>query len=382
MHFDYSSLLVAVVFCGIAMMVAALTVWRGARMQNHLLLSAIGLGLLTVGVALLSVRDGVYTVATLIPPFFTLLAGLGFVHAGARRLVHNDKLVPIVVVVAVGMIATALSLFAGFMALGYVIFNVSSGLILVWAGIDYFTAKDEMRSAMIASGTLYVATGLSFAACAIPITMAGDWINYPILDNWADSFNAGMSLAGISGIGALTLSIHFARAARHHQAQANTDVLTGVLNRRALFDRYPEGASVPNIALLLFDLDHFKLINDRHGHAAGDIALQKFGDILQKNLGPNDLAARVGGEEFCMVLPGRNIDAARIVAERIRNAYAALGLLGGNESDGATVSVGIATAGDKEAFGSVLSRADAALYKAKETGRNRTQQADPSLAVA
>jgi diguanylate cyclase (GGDEF)-like protein len=106
----------------------------------------------------------------------------------------------------------------------------------------------------------------------------------------------------MTGIGALSLALNQGRLARHHRRDALTDPLTGLLNRRALFDMHgnvPVGAFT---AVVVFDLDNFKAINDEFGHAAGDEVLRVFAAELAGNLRQTDVAARMGGEEFALVL--------------------------------------------------------------------------------
>ena len=117
-------------------------------------------------------------------------------------------------------------------------------------------------------------------------------------------------------------------AALRAQAQelrrlADTDMLTGCLNRRALFELAGGVTSETEVGLLLTDIDHFKKINDTYGHAAGDLALKHFTGVVMRNIRESDTLARIGGEEFAVLLPGATIDATRVIAERIRAALAA-----------------------------------------------------------
>lgn len=148
-----------------------------------------------------------------------------------------------------------------------------------------------------------------------------------------------------------------------------------MLNRRALFAHFPEGAIVPELVVAMFDLDHFKQINDRRGHAAGDDVLQSFAQTLRAEIRGADIPARLGGEEFCVVFPGLGRETALLIAERIRAGFAAKAIPTGHDSGIATVSVGVASGGPGETFTSLLSRADAALYRAKTSGRNQVQLA-------
>jgi diguanylate cyclase (GGDEF)-like protein len=126
------------------------------------------------------------------------------------------------------------------------------------------------------------------------------------------------------------------------------------------------------ICLAMLDLDHFKSINDRFGHAVGDDALKLFAKTASASMRGTDVFGRLGGEEFVAILPGTAAD-ARLVAERVRLAFR----LAGDEISGhriaATVSVGIAEAAAPVEIASLLARADAALYRATANGRNRVE---------
>lgn len=161
--------------------------------------------------------------------------------------------------------------------------------------------------------------------------------------------------------------------ARHDAAH---DPLTGLANRRSAEDRLEAcraealryGAPLSVLAL---DLDRFKRINDRHGHAAGDRVLQAVGRVLHQALRAGDLGARHGGEEFLIVLPHCACDQAFETAERIRRRVAALRVPIEDGSLRITVSIGIAGLAGDEPVAALLFRADAALYAAKAQGRNR-----------
>lgn len=121
-------------------------------------------------------------------------------------------------------------------------------------------------------------------------------------------------------------------------------------------------------AMLMMDLDHFKSVNDTHGHHAGDQVLLAFAARVQGLLRKHDLLGRFGGEEFVLLLPDSTLDVAYQVAERIRNAS-----IPDDQAVGCTVSIGVtAYRGPDDNFDEMLIRADGALYQAKNTGRNRT----------
>jgi diguanylate cyclase (GGDEF)-like protein len=190
--------------------------------------------------------------------------------------------------------------------------------------------------------------------------------------NWAEDLSLVVVIASMTGIGALSLALNQGRLARHHRLDALTDPLTGLLNRRALFDLNGGAPIGAFTAVVVFDLDRFKAINDEFGHATGDQVLKVFAEELVENLRPTDVAARMGGEEFALVLKRTLPETVEFIAERIRTAFAARVIATETRPLTCTVSAGYAF-GSKDgiSFDKVLSAADKALYAAKRGGRNR-----------
>jgi diguanylate cyclase (GGDEF)-like protein len=162
---------------------------------------------------------------------------------------------------------------------------------------------------------------------------------------------------------------------------ATTDFLTGLANRREFMHRLADeqarlqrdiGACT---AVLQLDIDHFKRINDEHGHAAGDAVLRQLGELMLGEQRKIDVVGRMGGEEFAMLLPGTTLAAAAVFAERLRQRVAQSALqLDGDVALHVTVSIGIAVMGGQQCGGdAALIRADQALYRAKHGGRNRVE---------
>ena len=161
--------------------------------------------------------------------------------------------------------------------------------------------------------------------------------------------------------------------------RASTDELTGVLTRRALRETAPALVAAElgrggSVAVLILDIDHFKAVNDRSGHACGDEALRLAAATLQAQLRPDAPLARYGGEEFVAIVPVDGLPTARAVAERLRLAVeqARWRAIPGLHT-GLTVSIGVAMAGPGEPLDAALARADDALYRAKRDGRNQVQ---------
>jgi diguanylate cyclase (GGDEF)-like protein len=162
------------------------------------------------------------------------------------------------------------------------------------------------------------------------------------------------------------------------RAEAVIDPLTGMLNRKALASRAREleeqsAMTGEPVGLILGDLDHFKSINDTHGHTAGDAVLKESAYVLRKGLRAFDLTYRIGGEEFLVLLPGADLKRSAELAEQLRLAIAAA-QPGGQP---VTMSFGVSACSPDETFDyeGLFTQADAALYEAKRAGRNRVCQA-------
>lgn len=171
-----------------------------------------------------------------------------------------------------------------------------------------------------------------------------------------------------------------------HRSGSLIDPLTGLLNRAQLETRFDELAyqakvSGQPLAMLMCDLDHFKVVNDAHGHATGDDVLRDAAYAIRRNLRPFDVVYRLGGEEFLALLPGTGPVRAMAIAERLRSTVE-LGPTGGVPM---TVSVGVAVLGpdaEDRSYETMFSRADGALYGAKAAGRNQVVTADPPGTVS
>jgi len=166
---------------------------------------------------------------------------------------------------------------------------------------------------------------------------------------------------------------------RAFEKQALTDALTGTMNRRAVLNRLNAeaaraGREGSTLTVALMDIDHFKLVNDRHGHAAGDVVLKAVVDRSLNGMRPYDALGRFGGEEFLIILPGVGGADAGLVLERVRRAVCDSPV----EVDGARVSVTVSIGGAVRAAESVddlIRLADDALYRAKDEGRDRVVMA-------
>lgn len=170
---------------------------------------------------------------------------------------------------------------------------------------------------------------------------------------------------------------------RHLRRASHTDALTGLANNWAMADAWEELArSAEPVGFLFVDVDHFKAINDCFGHACGDLVLKTIADALKTNIGDKAVAGRIGGEEFAILLPGTHLEDAVRVAENIRTAVERIRPTIGGRTIDVTTSVGVAVSLAPHAQQSVVKReADAALYRAKQLGRNRVEAATAGAAL-
>lgn len=163
------------------------------------------------------------------------------------------------------------------------------------------------------------------------------------------------------------------------ERQASTDSMTGVLNRRAFQKRLAEMPTQEfscTGVLALLDLDHFKQVNDRYGHAAGDAALLAFADVMRDSLRGEDAIGRLGGEEFAVLFPQLHPNAALAACERVRRKLARTEIATPHGSFHVTVSIGLAALCPGMTPEAIFRQSDAALYRAKALGRNRSELAE------
>ncbi|CAN1722748.1 diguanylate cyclase [Hyphomicrobium sp. 1Nfss2.1] len=194
-----------------------------------------------------------------------------------------------------------------------------------------------------------------------------------------------VALLGRIALAFVVLAIVKEREEVRQRMFALTDSLTGLPNRRALFDAadaLTEEQRFSNsepISVLVFDLDHFKKINDTYGHRLGDQVLKLFSETLLDTLDEDCIVGRLGGEEFAAILPGAGLRAGTEAAEDVRLAFAAAATVVEGHQVSGTVSIGVAASDDALCdIGSLFHRADGALYAAKLAGRNRVQSVTPS----
>ncbi|MET3661708.1 GGDEF domain-containing protein [Aquamicrobium ahrensii] len=372
MGMDSDTLFFAAGICATALALTMLSVWLQNRMDRFLIGWMLGMMLLGGGVVIYSTIP-LHIESITAFGFLLQTAGFVAVYIAARLFVGKPVQWRPTIMLATGLSLPIVILIAtGLNGVGIAVYNLVAAALIVMTARLYWNARREAPVSIVAITILYLLTAVSFLLCGFVLLHAHSWTLEARPDNWAENLNAIMAIAGITGIGALSIGLNQSRVARRHRIEARTDPLTGILNRRALLDSLALDKLQPTDAVIVFDLDSFKSINDRYGHHTGDRILCQFALELRNNLRQADLAARMGGEEFVMVIRQASVPASISMAERIRSSFKAQPVQTGAGPVICTASAGIAiTLASDEGFESVFLRADAALYRAKNNGRDR-----------
>ncbi len=241
---------------------------------------------------------------------------------------------------------------------------VRRGNPIVFADSDALNSCGKLRNRACGPVSA-VCVPLSFMGRSLGVLHATGPVHQPPPNHVVSQLTTLGILAG-SRIGTV-------RAFQQTQVQARTDGLTGLANRRSLELRVRTLENGAPYAFVLADLDHFKRLNDKHGHDAGDRALKVFADVLRQSLRDGDHPARWGGEEFAILFEGRTASEALEIVNRIRAAMATA-MQG---APAVTASFGVADSSMARAFEQILRIADDALYQSKEGGRDRGTIGDP-----
>lgn len=373
MSLDYNSLLLAVGFSAACLSLTLFGIWLTARSEKFLLTWAVSVLLVVADVftykAYIETPGRVLGIAT----FTLLLLGFSTMLGAARQFTTGRSPLPSILLGGgISLAATLPPITLGYDGLGFMLENSFAALLLFATAFEYWKGRTEFPAPIIGIAGLYSATAISFALCAMVLALDGKLVLGHAPSNWAEDLSLVVVIACMTGIGALSLALNQGRLAQHHRRDALTDPLTGLLNRRALFDLHGAAQMGAFTAVVVFDLDGFKAINDEFGHATGDEVLKLFAKDLTDNLRPADAAARIGGEEFALVLQRTLPEKVEFAAERVRAAFAARRIETETRPLSCTVSAGYAFGSTEGlSFDKVLSSADKALYAAKRGGRNR-----------
>ena len=380
MTFDLATRMAVGVLTTAVAGVLTLTAWASDRGARALLWWAAAYFAVALGIALLLAAKGDVDSAWTGAGFTLLSLGAASMWTGARRLSDQP---PLAAALAAGPLLT----FAAAMA--------QTGGYFAISGVIQFAVSDTYFILTIMTLWSYPRTGLR---SAIPL-MAFIGLHAAVfLIGLVEALFDLLPQRGLIGFGVLFSVVHFEqlvfamgssiflvalvreRSELRHKAAASIDLLTGLATRRAFMEKAQQALAIRSdatpLTLLMFDLDHFKSVNDSYGHATGDQVLQTFAQVARSRLRANDVIGRLGGEEFAVIMPGTSARTAGHIANRIRRAFAEIPLAIGGRSMRTTVSGGIAAAEAGMTLEQLLSTADAALYRAKGKGRNRIELAE------
>lgn len=258
-------------------------------------------------------------------------------------------------------------------------------LLVQLVAIAVLVSVPKKRALDIALLCLYVGAALHFLAKPVMAMAMGSGAapqGYLASSYAAYSQTLGAVLLIANGL--LTLLIIVRDSLAEITARSETDTLSGLLNRRGFEDRADRllatalRAGLPG-AMVVADLDHFKAINDSHGHEAGDRVIAAFAEVLMVTADRTAVLGRMGGEEFAILVPGTKLAAARLYAERVRRSFSSLSIASLGPGRPVSASFGVARLEAGDTLSDLMRRADAALYQAKKGGRDRVCVAEAEL---
>jgi diguanylate cyclase (GGDEF)-like protein len=312
------------------------------------------------------------------------LTSVGFVSCGmiwnASRVFHGrTPNWPGLVLGAIAWIAAVMALAPEAAALRL---TIGAGIVAVYAGLTASELWTERRRTLQKRWPAVVVPVLHGMVLLLPIVL-GDFLRPQDeafgSSIWVTIFSIELVLYAVGTVFVIFMLVS-ERTVTAHKTAASMDPLTGMFNRRGFSEATArvierEATAGRPVTVLIFDIDHFKSINDRFGHPAGDEILKLFSTIVINSLRISDLSGRIGGEEFAALLPC-SLEEGVLAAERVREAFASSGIVVDEGPVDTTVSIGVAGGPAGTELEVLLAAADTALYQAKRGGRNRVEAAE------
>ena len=312
------------------------------------------------------------------------LSAVGFVACGmvwsASRVFHGRKPNwPGLVLGAMAWIAAVMTLPPEASAMRM---TIGAGIVAVYAALTAAELGSDRRRALQRRWPAIMVPVLHGFVLMLPILL-GDLMHAhdaAFADSiWVTVYSVELVLYAVGTVFVIFMLVSD-RAVTVHKTAASMDPLTGLFNRRGFAEACSrvierEAHAGRPVTVLIFDIDHFKSINDRFGHPAGDEILKLFAAVVVNGLRITDLSGRIGGEEFAALLPCA-LEEGVIVAERVRETFAGAGLVDETGPVDTTVSIGVAGGPAGTELEVLLAAADTALYQAKRGGRNRVEAAE------
>jgi diguanylate cyclase (GGDEF)-like protein len=382
MSLNLPTLFVIIVFVCVISALLLLLSWLQSRSVRALALWAAAFLIGSVAVALVGARGDIPDVWSIAIANAVMAAAYGIMWAGARNFDARTTPVPAVLGgAALWLLACQFEPFVASPEARTVLMSAVIVFYSLASACELWRGRDEELILRSAAALLLLVHATFFL---VRIPLAG---RFPLPTDSAEPHSIWWTFVIFEGVFfAISITYLFGalvkeRVALGYRRAALVDPLTGVGNRRAFFERGEKllqrcAFDRRPAALLLFDLDKFKHINDAFGHDAGDKVLTAFCDVATATLRPDDLFGRLGGEEFASLLPATSLDQGLAIADRIRAGFAVTRLVVGADALTTTVSVGVATSEGRDPdLARLMLAADAALYRAKAAGRNRVEYA-------
>jgi diguanylate cyclase (GGDEF)-like protein len=312
------------------------------------------------------------------------LNAVGFVACGmvwnASRVFHGRKLnLPGLVLGALTWIAAGMSLDPNNAALRL---TIGAAIVAIYAALTATELWSERRKSLQRRWPAFLVPVLHGFVLMLPIVL-GDLLS-PADEKfgssiWVMVFSIELVLYAVGTVFVIFMLVS-ERTVTAHKTAASMDPLTGMFNRRGFAEACArvierEAKAGRPVCVMIFDIDHFKGINDRFGHPAGDEILKLFATVVVNGLRLSDLSGRIGGEEFAALLPCP-LEEGVVAAERVREAFEGSGIVCEEGKVDTTVSIGVAGGPAGTELEVLLAAADTALYQAKRGGRNRVEAAE------
>lgn len=395
MHLDFQTLHVV---AAISLAATGCTVALAARSYAGDLarvgyLWAMAVGFATLGYAFIALRGAMPEAVSIVGGHMTgVAATCGFYHA-CLRLARRKVSLLIYAPAALATVSAAyFSLYAPNLSLRVAVFSALAALPMGFCAVTLAPRRGAPASLTSGVGTFVFALGCAILLLRAAVRLPQDPA-IPVRVQFAASpleqLSILLTFIVFSALSLLFLIICSDRFHAELGRLATLDPLTERFNRRTIEDfGHREVANArrrrSSIAVALFDIDHFKQINDRYGHTTGDTALRSVVAVLEQNLRARDIFGRYGGDELIVLMPETDAGQATGVCERLRELLAGSRFTHGAGQIGLTVSIGVASArGENADFEKLVQAADTALYQAKRKGRNRTctagEEAPPTL---
>lgn len=384
-----TGIFVALVNPGIALTFAAtyLLLWHHQREKLNILLMAGAFLAICIGFLLQYFTVYSETHSKLVSNLLFLAGGVGVAVGALARYERRVPMRPIAIVAAVGFAAFAWFLYVQpSITLRIYAMNFAFGAITLLIAAELRNVPRRKLIDNVLLG-LTMFWGISFfIRPALVMWIEGPYENYAQYHQSLYWYSLTLSsalfmlLVALNTVCAMALDVM--EELRH---ESQTDALSGLLNRRGFEERARDELRAASrnglpVTLIVCDLDHFKSINDSHGHAVGDLVIKSFAQRLVADIGQEHAVARIGGEEFAILLCGANAHTAKLFAEGVRTVFATCPLPGLPAHVKTTASFGVAEWSCGENIEKLFVRADEALYRAKKDGRNLVRlAAAPSL---